>query len=173
MGQCWEGHLGLLCPWLSPPEQGAAPLSTSFQGPSGTRPPVARVWGAHAETAQALESSSHLWALTPTPACQLLLSLGLGPQQSGSWWLTRHRARHVAGTQSVGIRRSLVPAPDGSPLPGARSLSRVGGVSPPFSASPPLPRPHSGAFCWLVREQWLWSVWVHVGGCVIFPDRHV
>lgn len=55
-----------------PPEPGAVPLSASFQGPSGSRPLVARVWGAVQEP---MRKQHRPWrslifgALTPTPAC--------------------------------------------------------------------------------------------------------
>ena len=80
----------------------------------------------------------------------------------------------MAETQGVGISKSPVPAPDGNPGPGTRSPSRVGMSASLSAASPLFLMPQFGAFCWLMREQWLWErVGAHGGcvGCVILPDR--
>lgn len=172
-GPVLGGTSGLLGPWFSLQNREQS-LSTSFQGPSGSRPQVARVWGV---VQKPMRKQHRPWrslifgALTPTPACPAPAVAWVRAFAEWVLWLTQHRARHVAGTQRVGIRRSLVPAPDGSPLPGARSASRVGGAAPFYSFPS-----SSQASLWssLLADEGTMAVecvGARGGSCVIFPDR--
>ena len=73
--------------------------------------------------------------LTPTPACSAPAVTWV--MASAEWvQVADPMQSHTRVWNMVGIRRSLVPDPDASPWPGARSPSRVGGVSPPFFSFP-------------------------------------